>query len=79
MRRDPSKERLFGLEVSAWVCREETKSMCAEEVVRCFIVQLARDSEEGEDFLPIEEAEGMRIEIDYGRSSSECEGVYLVA
>lgn len=53
--------------------------MCAEEVVCRFIVQLTRDSEEGEDFLPVEETEGMGVEVNHRGSSSECEGVYLVA
>lgn len=76
---DASKERLLRLEVTAWVCREETEGMGAEEVMWCFIVQLPRDSKEREDFMPVEETEGLGIEIDYAWSGSEYQRVYLVA
>jgi len=53
--------------------------MGAEEVMWCFIVQLTRDSEESKNFLPIEETEGLGIEIEYEGTGSEYQRVYLVA
>ena len=53
------------------VSGEETEGMSAKEMMCGFVVDLAGDAEEGEDFLAAEDGEGVRVEIDDLRRGEE--------
>lgn len=57
------EEWSLGLEVFAWVCREDAKGVRAEEVVFGFAVHLAGDSEECEKLRAVVDPVDGGIEI----------------